>query len=288
MYSVDRIDEHFDLLSAIDDALAHQHVRVVQIGSEYGSGQVEVNLHHELPLKAADDVLTLRETSRALARDAGLIATFMPKPYADTAGNGLHVHLSLWDQRGSEDRSSGDGPHGISDELQAFIAGILAHAPAICGVGAPTVNSYKRLQPASWAPAHVAYGPANRSALVRIPGATRPRVEFRAGDHTANPYLLLTAMIAAGIDGLKRELPLPEAALDDLGHADPAALEARGIAMLPRTIREALDAVESDEVVMEALGDVCGPELLRVKRFEMARYEAQVSEWEREVYFERV
>lgn len=288
MYSVDRIDQHFELLSQIETSLAHQHVRVIQIGSEYGAGQVEVNLHHELPLKAADDVLTLRDTARSLARDAGLIATFMPKPFAETAGNGLHIHLSLWDQAGTEDRSIGDGPFGVSDELQSFIAGILDHAPAICGVGAPTVNSYKRLQPASWAPAHVAYGPGNRSALVRIPGSNRPRVEFRAGDHTANPYLLLTAMIAAGVDGLRRELHLPAPALDDLGHAEPADLERRGIRMLPRTQREALDAIEQDEVVMDALGSICGPELLRIKRFEMARYEAQVSEWEREVYFERV
>jgi len=287
MYSVDRIAAHTELLDAIEAALTAQGIGVIGIGSEYGAGQLEINLAHETPLKATDDLLTFRETVRTLARDAGLLATFMPKPFAEAAGNGVHVHLSLRAADGVADRSTGDGPLGLSGELAHFLGGVLAHARALCGVGAPTVNSYKRLQPASWAPAHVAYAGGNRAALVRVPGATRRRIEFRAWDHTANPYLALTALLAAGIDGLDRGLDPGPPASGDLGHLPAAELARQGIALLPRGAGEALDAVEADAVVMAALGPVCGPELLRIKRTELARYERHVSQWERDVYLER-
>ncbi len=288
MYSVERMDIHHELLAKVETALDEQDVDVIQIGSEYGAGQVEINLCHTHPLKAADDALTLRDTVKALARDAGLYAAFMPKPFEHAAGNGLHVHLSLWSEDGTEDFSTGEGQLGLSGEMEQFMAGVLEHARAICGVGSPTVNSYKRLQPGSWAPAHVAYAFQNRAALVRVPGSTRRRIEFRAGDHTGNPYLMLTALIAAGIDGLDRELDPGPPAEGDLGHADPHTLAASGVRFLPRSAGEALDAVEQDEVVMAALGPICGPELLRVKRDELARYDRHVSEWEHAVYFERV
>ena len=283
MYSVDRISSQFELLDRIQATLAEQAVDVIQVGSEYGKGQLEINLAHETPIKAADDLLVFRDTVRALAREDGLIATFMPKPYAAAAGNGLHVHLSLWDLDGGNDRSTGGEPLGLSSEMNHFIGGVLEHAPAICGVAAPTVNSYKRLQPASWAPAHVAHAAGNRSVLVRIPGSHRRRLEFRSGDNTSNPYLLLTALISAGIDGLDRELDPGEPADEDLGHA-----AGEGIRFLPRTAGEALDAVEACEPVMDGLGPVCGPELLRVKRYELARYDVEVGDWERDVYLERV
>lgn len=287
MYSVGRIATHHDLLARIDATLGEQGIRVVQIGSEYGAGQVEINLAHRSPLRAADDLLTFRETVKALARDEGLVATFMPKPFAEAAGNGVHLHLSLWEAAGEGNRSEGDGPLGLSTELARFMAGILAHAPALCGVAAPTINSYKRLQPASWAPAHVAYAGGNRAALVRVPGAARRRIEFRAGDHSANPHLLLAAVLAAGLDGLDRQLDPGPPAEGDLGRLGADDLARQGVALLPRSAGEALAAVEADEVVMTALGPVCGPEFLRVKREELARYERHVGEWEREVYFER-
>jgi glutamine synthetase len=288
MYSVDRIDANYALLHGIESALRAQGLNVVQLGAEYGPGQLEINLGHDVPMKAADDLVTLRETVKALARDAGLVASFMPKPFEQLAGSGVHVHVSLWDAAGAQSRSEGDGPAGLSHEMAQFMAGVLAHAPAICGVAAPTVNSYKRLLPGSWAPAHVAWGTGNRAALVRVPGSSRRRIEFRSGDHTANPYLLLTALIAAGLDGLDRELDPGAPAAGDIGHLSADELQRQGVRLLPRSAGEALDAVEADEVVMEALGPVCGPELLRVKRFELARYERHVSDWERDVYFERV
>src|SRR5690606_25878680 len=275
-----------ELLSRMQETLMQQSIDVVQIGSEYGHGQVEINLSHTDPLSAADQLLIFRDTVRALARDAGLLATFMPKPFATSAGNGLHAHLSLQAAGDGADRSSGEEPGEISRELSHFVGGVLAHAPALCGVASPTVNSYKRLQPSSWAPAHVAYGSGNRSALVRIPGSTRKRLEFRAGDCTCNPYLLLTALLAAGIDGVEREAAPGEPAQFDLGHASDDQLRGKDIKMLPRSAGEALVAIEADDVVMSALGPVCGPELLRIKRYELARYEVEVGEWERNVYLE--
>lgn len=288
MYSVDRIDANVDLLSRIEAALGAQGVRVIQIGAEYGAGQLEINLHHETPMKAADDLVTLRETVKALAREAGVVASFMPKPFADAAGNGLHVHLSLWDQYGVSSRSEGDGLLNLSDEMAQFMAGVLAHAPAICGVSAPTVNSYKRLLPGSWAPGHIAWGSGNRAVLVRVPGSSRRRIEFRAGDNTSNPYLFLTALIAAGIDGLDRKLDPGAPVEGDIGHMSIDTVERMGGRFLPRTATEALDAIEADATIMDALGPVCGPELLRVKRQELARYNTHVSDWERDVYLERV
>jgi glutamine synthetase len=288
MFSVDRLSQNVELLGTIESALAAQGIRVVQIGSEYGAGQLEINLHHESALKAADDLVTFRETVKALARDAGMIASFMPKPWAHTVGSGVHVHLSLWDRDGAESRSEGAATLGLSPEMAHFMAGVLAHAPAICGVASPTVNSYKRLLPGSWAPAHVAYGVGNRAALVRVPGSSRRRFEFRAGDHTGNPYMVLTALLAAGIDGLDRRLDPGSPAEGDIGHLPMADLVRQGVRFLPRSAGEALDALEADSVVIGALGPVCGPEMLRVRRGELDRYNRHVSEWERQVYFERV
>jgi glutamine synthetase len=288
MYSVDRIDANVDLLSRIEAALAAQGVRVIQIGTEYGAGQLEINLQHETPMKAADDLVTLRETVKALAREVGIVASFMPKPFADAAGNGVHVHLSLWDEYGVSSRSEGDAPLGLSEELAHFTAGVLAHATAICGVSAPTVNSYKRLLPGSWAPGHIAWGSGNRAVLVRVPGSSRRRIEFRAGDHTSNPYLFLTALIAAGIDGIDHRLDPGVPVEGDIGHMSIDDVVRMGGRFLPRTATEALDAIEADATIMDALGPVCGPELLRIKRYELARYNTHVSDWERDVYLERV
>lgn len=288
MYSTERINTYASLLHSIERALADQDVRVIQIGSEYGAGQIEINLQHQSPLAAADATLRLRDTVKVLAADAGLHAVFMPKPHEDMAGNGLHVHFSLQNVEDDEDCSTGDGPAGLSDELLHFLGGVLAHARALTGVGAPTANSYRRLQPASWAPAHVAWAESNRAALVRIPGKARRHLEFRAADHTCNPYLFLTALLAAGIDGLDRKLDPGSPASGDLGRLSLAELRAQGVEMLPRSAGEALDAIEQDDVVMTALGPVCGPELLRVKREELARIERHVSELERSIYLRRV
>jgi glutamine synthetase len=284
MFSVAALETEAELLHRISDTLEAMGIDVEQIAPEWGPGQFEVNLRHAAPMRAADNLVAMKDVVRALARQAGLLASFMPKPRETLGGCGLHVHLSLWDERGQSVTEGSDHPSGLSPAAAACLAGILAHARALVGVGAPTVNSYKRLLPGSWAPAHAAYAVGNRSALARIPGGARRRIEFRAGDNMSNPYLFLTALLAAGLDGIDRGLSLGAPAEGDLGHLSPAALAEQGIALLPRTAGEALAAVAADEVVMDALGPVIGPEWLRVKRSELDTYDTVVSPWEREAY----
>ena len=243
---LDGLETNADLLHRISDTLEAMGVQLEQIATEYGPGQFEVNIRHADPIKAADDLLAVRDVSRALARREGLVASFMPKPFETAAGSGLHVHLSLWDRDG-QSAMEGDGhPSGLSAAGRGFLAGLLRHAPALAGIGAPTVNSYKRLLPGSWAPAHAAYAVGNRSTFVRIPGGARRRIEVRSGDNTANPHIYLAALLAAGIEGLREGADPGPPAEGDLGHMSAAETAARGIAMLPRTAPQALALVEAD------------------------------------------
>ncbi len=287
MFTVDGLEIHAALLERVTATLRAMGVTLEQVGAEYGPGQYEINVRHAAPLKAADDLATLKGVLRALAREAGLVASFMPKPYTHLPGCGLHVHLGLEDEAG-RNILAGDGPAGLSERGRAFVAGLLVHAPGLCGVGAPTVNSYKRLQPGSWSPAHVCYGAGNRAALVRVPDGGSPHVEFRAGDNTCNPHLFLTALLAAGLDGLERGLN-PGAPVEvDVGHLSEADAAEAGLAMLPRSAPTALDALEADGTLMEALGPLIGPTLLRVKRSEVETSALEVGDWERTAYLETI
>jgi glutamine synthetase len=284
MFTLDGLETNADLLHRISDTLETMDVGVEQIATEYGPGQFEVNIRHADPLKAADDLLTVRDVTRALARRAGLTASFMPKPFESAAGSGMHVHLSLWDREGQSAMMAEDHPSGLSPAGRAFLGGLLRHAPALAGVGAPTVNSYKRLLPGSWAPAHAAYAVGNRSSFVRIPGGARRRIEVRSGDNTANPYLYLAVLLAAGVEGLRDNADPGPPAQGDLGHMTPQETAALGIAMLPRTAPQALDLVEADPLMRETLGPIVFPEWLKVKRTEIALYDTSVSPWERTAY----
>jgi glutamine synthetase len=151
------------------------------------------------------------------------------------------------------------------------------------------VNSYKRLLPGSWAPAHVSWGLRNRAALVRIPGlGSRRRIEFRSGDNATNPFIFLTAVLAAGLDGISRQAEPPLPVQDDLGQLSDREAEARGLELLPRTLPEALAAFETNQVLTEALGEVIAGEFLRVKRGELAAYDLHVHPWERQLYLEAI
>lgn len=284
MFTIEALDSRADVLHAISEALEAMGIAVEQVAPEWAHGQFEVNLRHADPLRAADWLVATKDAVRAIAREAGIVASFMPKPSETMGGCGLHVHLSLWDADGTSVTEGEGHASGLSDTARSFLAGILAHGRALVGLGAPTVNSYKRLQPGSWAPAHAAYAVANRSSLVRIPGGARRRIEFRSGDNTSNPYLFLAGLLAAGLDGIARDVPLGDPATGDLGHMNPDDLARQGVVELPRTAGEALAAVEDDPVVMAALGPVIGPEWLRNKRLELAAYDTVVSQWERDAY----
>lgn len=285
MFTLDALESQRDLMSDLMSTVGKMGVILEQASPEYGPGQFEINIRHAGPLKAADDLMTVKETLRTLARRAGLIATFMPKLSADVAGCGMHVHIGLERSDGSN-AMAGDGPVGLSPLGLSFVAGLLKHARGLSGLGSPTVNSYKRLLPGSWAPSHVCYGASNRAALVRVPDAWSRHVEFRGGDGTAHPYLLLAGLLAAGLDGIESALHPGEPIAHDIGHFTPQQFAERGLELLPRTATDALDALEADRVLMEALGPVLGPGFLRVRRSEAAAYAIEVSDWERRAYLE--
>jgi glutamine synthetase len=288
MFTLNGLDRHYALWQRVIDSLHTMGVLVEQLGKEYGPGQYEATTRYAEPLKAVDDYLMFKEVVRSLAREAGWVASFMPKPYAHLPGCGLHLHISLWDPQGQRDLSMGETDGEPLSRLgRHFVGGLLAHAPALAGAGSPIVNSYKRLLPGSWSPAHICWGVGNRAALVRIPSMGRRRhVEFRSGDSAANPFIFLTAVLAAGLDGIRNQIEPPEPVNEDVGLLSAEEVAGRGMGFLPRTLPEALDAFEADPVVTGALGPVISTEFVKVKRSELAAYDVHVHPWEREMYLE--
>ena len=288
MFTVAGLDRHYSLWQDLIASLNGMDVLVEQLGKEYGPGQYEATIRYDAPLKAVDDYLTFKEVTRALAREAGWVASFMPKPYAHLPGSGLHLHLSLWDMEGKQDLSMGQTDNEPMSPLgRHFLGGLLAHAPALAGAGSPIVNSYKRLLPGSWSPAHICWGVGNRAALVRIPSMNRSRhIEFRSGDNACNPFIFLTAVLAAGLDGIHNQIKPPAPVHEDVGHLSTEEAAERGLEFLPRSLSEALAAFEANEILAEALGPVIFPEFLKVKRSELTAYDLHVHPWERDIYLE--
>lgn len=287
MFTLDGLDVHAELFAEISTSLEEMGIAVEQVAPEYGPGQIEINIRPAEALKAADDLVTLQDVVKAIARKHGLIGSFMPKPFENAAGSGLHIHLSLWSKDGKNELMADPAAsNGLSQMGLSFIAGLLDHSRALTGLGAPTVNSYKRLLPGSWSPAHAVWGIGSRAAMVRVPGINRPRVEVRCGDNTAQPYLFLAGILAAGLDGIDRGEQPPAPPTIDVGHLTDADVSALGYQYLPRNVSEALDAVEADEAIGAALGQPILGEWLKVKRSEASTYATVVSEWERQVYLD--
>jgi glutamine synthetase len=274
-------------------ALRAQGVRPEQCHPELGPGQQELSVRFAPGLAAADNQVTFRETARGVARTHGLHASFAPKPYADEAGNGSHIHWSLWDRRGANAFHDADGAHGVSAAGYAFIAGVLAHLPALVALTAPSANSYRRLKPRSWCGAYAVWGPDNREAAVRIPSTRRTlemestNLELKPCDPSCNPYLALGGLLACGLDGLARGLEPGEPALADPDTYGEAERARRGIRLLPQSLGEALDALERDAVLGEAMGPVLFTEYLAVKRAEARAFAAQDAAFELAQHFDR-
>ncbi len=288
MFSQTGLAVEHAFVQRVVNELRSMGVTVAQLGKEYGRGQYEMSIRHADPIRAVDDYYSLKEAVRDLAREQGYVATFMPKPYADWPGCSLHVHLSLWDTEGENDVTASDQDEtSLSDVGGWFLGGILRHVDALTGLGAPTVNSYKRLQPGSWAPANTYWGYGNRSGVVRIPGTGRRRhLEFRSPDNSCQPFLLLAGLLGAGADGIRQRVDPPPPFQGDIGHLTPEEITRYGIAYLPRTLSEALAALEGDEVVAGAVGQTALRHFLTVKRHELAAYETHVHPWERATYLE--
>jgi glutamine synthetase len=299
-YDLKSLARQAPFLLRLQDALERCGLDVLQLDHEDAHGQYEVNFAHADALTSADRVMLFKLAAHALAEAHGHVFSMMPKPFADQPGSGLHVHASLWRGSGENARNvfiahRGDGsldPHALlSEEGRHFVAGVLAHAAALTALAAPTVNSYRRLKVyrsltgTTWAPAFVAHGFNNRTALVRtLPG----RFEWRAPDASANPYLMLAGLIAAGLDGIERKLDPGADCNDDLFDLSPTEIAARGIALLPQRLDDALDALEADAVIAAALGPTLLREFVALKRDECAAappHDAgQVSDWEFQRY----
>ncbi|WP_128477227.1 gamma-glutamylputrescine synthetase [Halorussus pelagicus] len=276
-------ETHGTVLSMVD-ALKAQNVPVEKYYPEYAAGKHEIVTGHDSGLRAADHHVLLRETVESVARDHDYRATFLPKPF-DHSTNGCHVHLSLWD----DDNAFYDADRdGLSDTARRFVAGVLDHAPALVALAAPTVNSYARLRPQIGAAAFVCWGRGNREALVRVPapepgdGGSSTRLEFRAADNAANPYLALLGLLAAGKDGIERDLGPPSPVSADPGNLSASERADRAIERLPRTLGQALDALEADSVLRDALGTDLFETYLEVKRSHWEAFTDSAVSWERD------
>lgn len=272
--------------SVLDD-LEAQGVQVPQLGKEYAPGQYELSIRHTDPIRAVDHYYAAKNAVRDAARALGYVVTFMPKPYANWGGNSMHVHVSVWDAEGTTDLTPGDGSMSLSDIGNWFMGGLLKHIGALTGLGSPTVNSYKRLLPGSWAPANTYWGYGNRSGVIRVPGVgARRHIEHRSGDNSAQPEMFVTGILAAGLDGIRNKID-PGPPFDrDIGHMTPDEIAEAGIGFLPRNLPDALDALVADEVVAGAIGPEALKHFLAVKQSELDQYNLNVHPWERDSYLE--
>lgn len=252
-----------------------------QMDHEDATGQYEINYRFDEALAAADRYQLFKLTAHAVAQQHGQVFSCMPKPLAGAPGSGLHFHLSLTDEDGRPVMAGADGPMGLSATGLQFAAGLLEHGDALAALCAPTVNSYKRLAVSesasgtTWSPVWKAAGDNNRTCLVRTVAG---RIEWRLPDPSCNVYAALAATLAAGLDGIDRELPAPEAIDADLyqRHAAGETLPPR----LPRDLHEALAALRADAILRDDLGEAFCEQFLALKRAEWDAYAQQVSDWE--------
>jgi glutamine synthetase len=262
-------------------ALELQAIHVEQYYIELGHGQQEISVAYAPAVRAADEQVLVRETIRGVAARFGLAASLAPKPWPDNAGNGCHIHFSLWDSDGQRNRfHEPSADDGLSAEARSFLAGVLDHLPGLCGLTAPSFNSYRRIVPQYWAGAFTCWGHDNREAALRVPSLFRGQeeastnLELKAADASCNPYLALGGLIAAGLDGIERSLVPPAPVEVDPATVHESERAARGIHRLPATEEEALNALAIDWVLTGALGPVLAESYLTVRRSEWAAYSA--------------
>lgn len=260
---------HRPVVDAIADALIAQGIRVEQYYPESGPGQMEISVLYDRAVQAADNQIAFRETARAIALQHGFQVSFLPKIFPDSAGSGCHLHLSLW-REGKNLLATASGK--LSAIAGSFVAGLLAHLPALMTLTTPIPNSYRRILPHCWSGAFRCWGYDNREAAVRVP--TNPvlpsptHLEFKTVDASANPYLALGAVIAAGLDGVRRQLDLPEPVSVDPGNLSELERSKSKIDLLPTNLGEAIEYLKQDEILLTALGKDLARAYLAVRQAE--------------------
>ncbi|MER3488080.1 MAG: glutamine synthetase [Chloroflexota bacterium] len=275
------------------DALEAFGIRVEAAHHEVAVGQHEIDFEYADALRTADNAITFKFTLKAIANQHGLYATFMPKPIFGINGSGMHTHQSLYSiAEGRNAFADPSNEYGLSQMARSYVAGILAHARGMSAVLAPLVNSYKRLVPGYEAPTYLTWGRTNRSALIRVPKVSPgksiegTRAEVRCPDPSSNTYLAFAVMIAAGLDGVERGLELGEPVEESVFEMDEVRLKEKGIRELPGTLAEAIDELEKDPVICDALGDHVLSHFVEAKRAEWNEYRMQVTQWEIDRYLE--
>ena len=274
----------------INDMVGAFEAQAIPIDAYYpelGHGQHELPIRHAPALRAADNQIWFRETVRNIAHRHGLVASLAPKPLPDQAGNSSHIHWSIWDSSGGINLLyDAADPYRLTQLGYHFVAGVLAHVPGLLALTAPSYNSYRRLQPHFWSSAYTSWGPDNREAAVRVVSgmwgheADSANLEFKASDPSNNPYLALGGLIAAGLDGIDRQMVPPEVMLVDPGSLSEEERAARGIARFPTSQAAAMDALENDAVLMESLGPDLSRSYLAVKRSEYEAFAAEDTDFE--------
>ena len=288
-YDLLTLNRNFDFMTTLMKYVQDMGWSPFANDHEDANCQFEINYEYADPLTTSDRHTFFKWMTRSLAESYGLLATFMPKPISDQTGNGGHYHMSLWDKDNQANLFlDEENENGISQMGYWFIGGLLEHAGALSAVAAPIVNSYKRLvrgaprSGATWAPVYVTYGGSNRTQMVRIPGPGR--IENRTVDGAANPYLAMAVMLAAGMDGIENKLDPGERNDENLYEVPAEELTRRGIDFLPAELPEALDSLQEDDVIKEALGTTYADYYISVKREEWRQYHNTVAQWELDAY----
>jgi glutamine synthetase len=274
-----------DIRREIVKALTQMGFTIEASHHEVARGQHEIDFVYDDALKNADKVVTFKYVTKTIAMKQGLRATFMPKPIYGTAGSGMHTNVSLF--RGDENAFfDPETPMKISDVARYFAGGLLEHVSAITAVANPLINSYKRLVSGFEAPVYISWSGPNRSSLIRIPAGRGPstRLEFRSPDPSCNPYLTFAVVLAAGLDGIRRGIDPGEPVDLNVYELSPEEREKIGIKLLPFNLKEALDSLEEDQVIREALGSHVFKNLVRLGRLEWEAYNTYVHPWEIERY----
>lgn len=288
-FDFDPKDLASDIRKEIILALRELGFRIEASHHEVANGQHEIDFKYADALTTADRIVTFRTVVRTIAEKKGLHATFMPKPVEGINGNGMHVHLSLFNEQGENAFYEAEDEFNLSTVAYQFMAGLLEHTPAVTAICNPLVNSYKRLLPGYEAPVYIAWSVLNRSALIRIPATRRPestRIEFRSPDPSCNPYLAFGVILAAGLDGIKRKLDCPEPIRENIYEFTEAKRKAHGIEKVPASLKEAIKALKKDEEIKDALGNHVYEKFLEAKIHEWEEYKSQVTPWELKKYLE--
>lgn len=273
--------EHIAAMRRFDplmQGMREMGIQVEAFGEEYAPSQYEVNLRYQPSMQAADEAFTFKQAVKEMFSDPSTFASFMSKPFANANGCGCHIHLSVLDTNGHNVLADASQPDGLSRTCKAFIGGLLTHAPALMALTNPTVNCYKRAVPGRFAPVVANWGYDNRTCVVRV-AATRgagTHIEYRAPSGLSNPYIALAATLAAGLDGIQRNL--------DPGDPELPGAPATGSATLPQSLPQALAELEADDVLQDALGVVFVRDFIAIKRHEATRYMTAVTQWEWDEY----